>query len=606
MRKHYYFLVLFISVFTVQASTLSDCLPLNITGNFSICMTGPSHTPTTSQLIGSGGSGFPHPTTPWTSSNPSVATVDMNGLVTSVGFGSTTITFTDSAGTQVSQNVYVSTYPTISGVTSTCASATLQLNGSLFPHPTTPWQSSNTAVATVDNTGLVSGVSAGTCTITYMNIGGCTTTQTVTINPLLSPTVSCGTWANNAMTFNWNSVLGATNYSVMYNVNGGGYVFGASGNFLTYTVSNVQPTDQVVLFVVPSGAVGTCFSGAFSCQSTPPCPDAGVLSGNQNVCVGDTTTFTSSVSGGAWSSSNTAIASVNPTTGVITGNAAGVATMTYTILGTGGCSNATATRTVTVNQCSNLTLISDQSTLIQSLTLNAPISNIVFRIGNGVTNVSVTGLPSGVTGTLNQDTYTLAGTPAGCGVFNYTVTASGANGITSMSGVISVITTTSMFCDSANSFPNSLAIDWAPIQGATNYVYAYSINGGPTQTGSTLASNYQIPGVQLGQSVLFTLNNAIGVSCFLPVSVTCSLLADSDFDADAFSVYPNPVQDVLHINDLKFTSDISLFNAFGQEVYAVKAVSNSCNIPMSALADGIYLVKISAQEQTKTIKVIKN
>ncbi|MFN8274796.1 MAG: Ig-like domain-containing protein, partial [Flavobacteriaceae bacterium] len=344
MRKHYYFLILFISVFTVQASALSDCLPLNITGNFSICLPGQN----TTQLTGSGGSGFPNPTTPWISSNLNVATVDNTGLVTSVGFGSTTITYTDSAGTQVSQNVYVSSYPTISGNTSACPGGNIQLSGSLFPHPITPWQSSNTAIATVDNNGLVTGVSAGTCTITYMNIGGCTTNQTVTIKPLLSPTVSCGTWANNAMSFNWNAVLGATNYSVVYNINGGGYVFGASGNILTYTVSNVQPTDQVVLYVAPAGAVGTCFSGAFSCQSTP-CPEAVTLSGNQNICLGNTTSFTSTVPGGTWSSSNTAIASVNPATGVITGNAAGTATMMYTVLGTGGCPNVVATRTVVVN-----------------------------------------------------------------------------------------------------------------------------------------------------------------------------------------------------------------------------------------------------------------
>jgi len=279
----------------------------------------------------------------------------------------------------------------------------------------------------------------------------------------------------------------------------------------------------------------------------------------------------------------------------------------FQMFASGDCASAmTSFGTITVNECQDLTLTSDQSTLNQLVTLNTSISNIVFRIGNGVTNVSVTGLPAGLTATLNQDTYTLAGTPTVCGVFNYTVTVSGANGISSISGVITVGTTTTMFCDSANSLPNSLAIDWAPIQGATNYEYAYSINGGPTQTGSTLASNYQIPGVQAGQSVLFTLNNAVGVACFVPVSVTCALLADSDFDTDAFSVYPNPVQDVLYINDLKFTSDISLFNAFGQEVYTVKAVSNSCSIPMLALANGFYLVKVTSQEQTKTIKVIKN
>ena len=74
-------------------------------------------------------------------------------------------------------------------------------------------------------------------------------------------------------------------------------------------------------------------------------PVAGTLSGTQNVCVGLTTTFSSTQTGGTWSSSNTAIATINSSTGVITGVAAGTATMTYTVTGTGGCPNATATRT---------------------------------------------------------------------------------------------------------------------------------------------------------------------------------------------------------------------------------------------------------------------
>jgi uncharacterized protein YjdB len=54
------------------------------------------------------------------------------------------------------------------------------------------------------------------------------------------------------------------------------------------------------------------------------------------------------VSGGSWTSSNTAVATINSSTGVISPVAVGSATMTYTVLGTGGCSNATATRVITI------------------------------------------------------------------------------------------------------------------------------------------------------------------------------------------------------------------------------------------------------------------
>jgi hypothetical protein len=76
-------------------------------------------------------------------------------------------------------------------------------------------------------------------------------------------------------------------------------------------------------------------------------PTAGSITGNQAICVGSTTSFTSSATGGTWSSSSTATATVNAS-GLVSGAGAGTATITYTVAGTGGCTNATATRTVTV------------------------------------------------------------------------------------------------------------------------------------------------------------------------------------------------------------------------------------------------------------------
>ncbi|WP_367772516.1 T9SS sorting signal type C domain-containing protein [Flavobacterium sp. WC2421] len=82
------------------------------------------------------------------------------------------------------------------------------------------------------------------------------------------------------------------------------------------------------------------------------CPiSAGTLSGTQYLCTYGTTTstFSSTVSGGTWSSSNTGIATVNASSGLVTGKSAGTAVITYTIGGSGGCTTYTATRTVYVS-----------------------------------------------------------------------------------------------------------------------------------------------------------------------------------------------------------------------------------------------------------------
>ena len=81
------------------------------------------------------------------------------------------------------------------------------------------------------------------------------------------------------------------------------------------------------------------------------CPaNAGTLSGNQYICTynpNKTTTFSSTVSGGTWTSSNTGIATVNSSTGVVTAVTTGTATITYTVASS-GCTTRTATRTVYV------------------------------------------------------------------------------------------------------------------------------------------------------------------------------------------------------------------------------------------------------------------
>ncbi|MBL7690181.1 MAG: PKD domain-containing protein, partial [Flavipsychrobacter sp.] len=73
------------------------------------------------------------------------------------------------------------------------------------------------------------------------------------------------------------------------------------------------------------------------------CSTPAAIGGPSAVCVGSTITLTNDTTGGTWSSASTSIASVN-TSGVVTGNAAGTTTISYS-KGTG----CTVTKTVTVN-----------------------------------------------------------------------------------------------------------------------------------------------------------------------------------------------------------------------------------------------------------------
>ena len=58
-------------------------------------------------------------------------------------------------------------------------------------------------------------------------------------------------------------------------------------------------------------------------------PDLQPITGNPVVCAASTTTLNDAITAGTWSSSNTAVATVNISTGVVTGVAAGTANITY-------------------------------------------------------------------------------------------------------------------------------------------------------------------------------------------------------------------------------------------------------------------------------------
>ncbi|MFM7667098.1 MAG: Ig-like domain-containing protein, partial [Bacteroidota bacterium] len=222
----------------------------------------------------------------------------------------------------------------ITGTTTLCVGATSQLAGPGAPSAVNPWVSSNTAVATVSNTGVVTGVSAGTATITYTNSSGCPTTTTVTISPLPpTPTISiiqatCTTPASASIS---NYVAGQT------------YTFSPLGPTVSAT-GVISNTTTGTSYTVTTNN-GTCTSNASTSFSLTGALVTPTISGTLTTCINATTQLTGSGTPAAsnpWTSNNTGVAAVS-STGLVTGVASGTATITYT--NSAGCS-VTATITV--------------------------------------------------------------------------------------------------------------------------------------------------------------------------------------------------------------------------------------------------------------------
>lgn len=144
-------------------------------------------------------------TATWTSSKTSVATISSAGLATGVAAGSSTITASVSGVSGTAVLTVTAAAITSIAVTPNPASfasdATLQFtatatynNGTTADvSSTATWTSSNTAAATIDSSGLASGVAAGTTTITAA-VGATSGTAAATVTVASTNAVSIPTW----------------------------------------------------------------------------------------------------------------------------------------------------------------------------------------------------------------------------------------------------------------------------------------------------------------------------------------------------------------------------------------------------------------------------
>ena len=128
-------------------------------------------------------------TVTWTSNKESVATVDSTGKVTAIGAGTATITAkvgdkTDTV--DVTVVVPITSFTTTDEEFTLVKGKTKTISTTINPDDTTEdttitWTSGNSGIATVDENGKVTGVSAGTTTITGKLANNMTVTSSVTV-----------------------------------------------------------------------------------------------------------------------------------------------------------------------------------------------------------------------------------------------------------------------------------------------------------------------------------------------------------------------------------------------------------------------------------------
>ncbi|MFL5748581.1 MAG: Ig-like domain repeat protein, partial [Niastella sp.] len=361
--------------------------------------------------------------------------------ITAVYTPSNPANFSNSTSAPLSQVVNGSpAVNAITGTTSVCSGSTTTLSDAT---PGGVWSSNNTSIATVNASGVVTGVSAGSADISYTvtSANGCVTVVTKTVTVTQAATVTpggpnsvCRSATPSALTLSGASVGGGATTGAWSITSGGGTLSStaqtASPGTVTYTpAANFSGT---VTLTLTSNAVGACpavsATRTITVNASPTLNNtypANSTDNNTNVerigklyypqqpypgiCSGDLFTYTptSATSGATFTWTRANVAGVTPATGSGSGGIAETLTNSTTNI-----INVVYAITITANGCSNtqnVTLaVGDLPVLTSTLTPSPICSGSTFSytptyngdVGDIMnwTRPSITGINGGASG----------------------------------------------------------------------------------------------------------------------------------------------------------------------------------------------------------------
>ncbi|MES2702416.1 MAG: Ig-like domain-containing protein [Bacteroidota bacterium] len=670
-----------------------NAAPPAITGTSAICL----GTTTVLSNTTSGGT--------WSSSNTGIATVGSTGVVTGVESGAATITYMLGSGCYATKDMYINAPPPITGELEICVGGTTSLGN---PEPGGVWSGlAPTVIYGPSAVGLINGINPGTAVISYTLPTGCARTTVVTVNALppaisgtatmcpgtsttLSDYVTGGTWSSSnglaiigsasgiatgvtagtaTITYRISPLLGcyitrtvtvnmapaaiagpagicAGGTATFTNSSSGGTAWSSSNT----SVATISPSTGVatginagattITYTLGTGCIATT---SFSVSALPA-----AIGGPGTACIGTTTTMTNTVTGGAWSSSNTSVAAIDGGSGVATGMAAGVATITYTI--GAGCYK---TKLITVNAapaaisgyatpCVGFTTTltagsggtwSSSNTAVGTIDgatrvvrgLTTGVTTISFTGSNGcytTYNVTVMALPPAITGaaTVCQgSTATMYNSQSG-GVWT---SSSAVAAIGTASGVITTFATSSGTTVISYSFgtacrvTKALTVNMLPaVIGGTASVCGGAVttlsdvtSGGVWSSSNTAvgtvgvgasASYGAVRGLTAGVTDISYTHSVTGCSRIKTVTVNaCSKPAGGEQHvSSSFELYPNP-------NTGKFTvvagapGMLHIYTIDGREVgrYILSAGGNALQLAPET-AKGVYMCRYAGDDET--------
>ncbi len=190
-----------------------------------------------------------------------------------------------------------------------------------------------------------------------------------------------------------------------------------------------------------------------------------------------------------------------------------------------------------------------------------------------------------------------AGDPPTCDTFGQIADVWYSVNLTLSSNNLSIVTTITDTSDQAN-----VAVYTDCDGAAGNSVGCIDGNGGETLTVNNLpAGLYYVRVWSDGNAPPSSGRTEGGFT----VTADATLSTGSVEDANAFTYYPNPVKGELLLNAQKDIQDVQVFNVLGQEVLRVSPNNADTAIDMNGLSNGAYFVRVTIDNVTETVRIIK-
>ena len=433
----------------------------------------------------------------WTSGSPSVANAGGgSGIVTGLTAGVTVITYsvTNLCGTATdTQNIVVNPLPNaglISGPISVCVGSSISLTNTVTGGA---WTSGSPSVANIgSSSGVVTGLTAGTTTISYSITNSCGTavdTQNIVVLPLPNAGLISGPI----------SVCVGSSISLTNTAAGGTWSSGSP------SVANVGGSSGIVTGLT-SGTAIISYSVTNSCGTAADTqniainslPVAGTIAGPTNLCEGATISLSNTATSGVWNSSSTSTATITAT-GVLSGVTAGTCVISYSV--TNICGTATDTQSVTVNALPNPGSITAPSSTLchgSSVTLTNTITGGTWSSSNtsAATIDGVSGLASALSPGITTITYTTAPSATGC--------------ISATTFVLTVIADVALINSTVNELKcygdHNGSINLSVLTGSGSYQYTWSNGNTTTSLTGLAAGSYSVIVKDLGTNCSDTQN----------------------------------------------------------------------------------------------------